>query len=156
VEGEVSWIPDGVAFAGVTQSTQARSAADPLVFFSSVEITASPTTGTSETSSTYTQSGNSTNSGRIYSRADPGVIPPRSVYPKLPDPPPPGTRIADEAILDLLIAPTGIVERVQLKTIPKHIHEFMLVSAAKAWQFQPATLDGHPVRFLHRVLLPLQ
>jgi hypothetical protein len=42
---------------------------------------------------------------------------------------------------------------VRRRTPPRNIHEFMLVSAAKAWRFDPATLNGWPVRFLHDVAI---
>ena len=90
---------------------------------------------------------------RIYSRADAGVIPPRSVYPKLPSDPP--GEPENRTILELVIGTNGLVERARLRSIPRDIHEFMLVSAAKAWIFEPATVDGLAVRYRHRVFLSL-
>jgi hypothetical protein len=88
----------------------------------------------------------------VYSRTDPDVVPPQSIYPKLP------SNRADASlngrtVLDLLITADGLVEEVRIRTPPKNIHEFMLVSAAKAWRFDPATVHGRPVRFLHRVAI---
>jgi hypothetical protein len=91
-------------------------------------------------------------SSLIYSKADSAVTPPRQVYPALPAEPPAEMRRA-LTVVDLVIAPDGLVERVHLRTTPRDIHEFMLLSAAKAWRFQPALLDGRPVRFLHSVAL---
>jgi hypothetical protein len=91
-------------------------------------------------------------SNLIYSKADSAVTPPRQVYPALPAEPPAEMRRA-LTVVDLVIAPDGLVERVHLRTTPRDIHEFMLLSAAKAWRFQPALLDGRPVRFLHSVVL---
>ena len=83
---------------------------------------------------------------RIYSRADPQVTVPLSVYPKFPnDPPGPPTK--PQMKLELTIAATGLVERVRLLTEPRNIHEFMLLSAAKAWRFEPARIGDRPVRF---------
>jgi outer membrane biosynthesis protein TonB len=90
-------------------------------------------------------------SDRIYSQADPQVTVPVSVYPKLPNEAP-GTR-AGRTILELTIAADGLVERVKMLTAPRNIHEFMLVSAAKAWRFEPARLDGRPVRFRQMLAL---
>ena len=56
-------------------------------------------------------------------------------------------------MLDLLISTDGRVEHVRLRTPPRDVHEFMLVSAAKAWRFDPATVHGRPVRFLHSVAI---
>ena len=89
----------------------------------------------------------------VYSRADAAVRPPRQVYPALPPEGPPRVRREDLTVLELLIGTDGLVERVRLRTTPKDIHEFMLVSAAKAWRFQAAMLDGRPVRFLHNVAI---
>lgn len=89
----------------------------------------------------------------IYSTADSEVTPPRQVYPALPAEPPTGYLKRALTLVDLVIAPDGLVERVHLRTPPRDIHEFMLLSAAKAWRFQPALLDGRPVRFRHSVAL---
>lgn len=85
-------------------------------------------------------------SDRIYSQADPEVTLPLSVYPRFPN----DSRAASVAAgtkLELTIAATGLVERVRMLSTPRNIHEFMLLSAAKAWRFEPATIDGRPVRF---------
>jgi hypothetical protein len=88
----------------------------------------------------------------VYSRQDPDVIPPQNVYPKLPTDPP-GTQVGNRTVLELLISADGLVESVRLRTPPRNIHEFMLVSAAKAWRFDPATFHGRPVRFLHNLAI---
>jgi hypothetical protein len=89
----------------------------------------------------------------VYSRIDHSVSPPRQVYPALPAKPSPGIRAEDLTVLDLVISAEGVVERVRVRTPPHDVREFMLVSAAKAWRFEPATLDGRPVRFLHSVAI---
>ena len=86
-------------------------------------------------------------SDKVYSRSDASVTPPRQVYPALPARPSPGRRPEDLTVLDLVVAADGQVEHVRLRTPPRDVHEFMLVSAAKAWRFEPATVDGRPVRF---------
>jgi hypothetical protein len=92
-------------------------------------------------------------SDQIYSKSDFEVTPPRQVYPALPAEPPAALMSRALTVVDLVIAPDGVVERVRLRTTPRDIHEFMLLSAAKAWRFEPALLDGRPVRFLHSVAL---
>jgi hypothetical protein len=83
---------------------------------------------------------------RIYSRADPQVTAPLSVYPKFPNDAP-GASAARATRLELTIAANGLVEQVRMLTVPRNIHEFMLLSAAKAWRFEPARFNGRPVRF---------
>jgi hypothetical protein len=92
-------------------------------------------------------------SNLVYSKADSDVTPPRQVYPALPAEPPTADMKHALTVVDLVIAADGLVERVHLRTPPRDIHEFMLLSAAKAWRFKPALLDGRPVRFLHSVAL---
>lgn len=92
----------------------------------------------------------------LYSALDSEVVPPKSVYPKLPAAPPSGFSLPGQTVLEMVIGTNGVVERVKLRSDPRNIHEFMLVSAAKAWQFEPARLHGTPVRYLHTVFLSLQ
>ena len=88
----------------------------------------------------------------VYAKGDPDVSPPQSLYPRLPTDPP-GIGARDRTVLELLISADGSVERVRLRTPPRDVHEFMLVSAAKAWRFDPATVHGRPVRFLYDVAI---
>ena len=92
---------------------------------------------------------------KVYSSTDPGVRPPRPIYPKLPDPDsnPLDSSRKDGAVVELVIGTNGLVERVKLRTVPRTIHEIMLLSAAKEWRFDPASMDGAPVRFLYRVTI---
>jgi hypothetical protein len=89
--------------------------------------------------------------GRVYSVIDSAVTPPRPVYPQLPSPM--GSIRPDAAIVELLIGTDGLVEQVKMRTVPRTIHDIMLLSAAKAWRFDPATIHGSPVRFLYRVAI---
>jgi hypothetical protein len=92
-------------------------------------------------------------SGPVYSKGDAEVTPPQQVYPALPAEPATASLRRALTVVDLIVAPNGLVERVHLRTTPRTIHEFMLLSAVKAWRFQPALLDGRPVRFRHSVAL---
>jgi len=91
-------------------------------------------------------------SDRIYSQADLQVTLPLSIYPKFSNDatanPGPG-----RTTLELTIAANGRVERVRMLTTPRNVHEFMLLSAAKAWRFEPARLGGRPVRFRQLIAL---
>jgi hypothetical protein len=89
---------------------------------------------------------------RIYSKADFDVTLPLSVYPKLP-PEQSGVDASARTILELTIAANGLVERVRMLTAPRNVHEFMLLSAAKAWRFEPARIGDRAVRFRQLVVL---
>lgn len=79
------------------------------------------------------------------------VQPATLVRPQLPsrliDSPP----APDASFLDMIIDQRGRVEFVRLEAVRSQVNEKMLVSAAKAWLFEPAMRDGQPVRYRMRV-----
>jgi protein TonB len=88
----------------------------------------------------------------IYDTDAPGLVPPVSVWPKLPSEPPPGVRLEDLPLLELVISKTGEVESVKLlSTRSGSVRTSMMLSAVKAWRFEPATKEGRPVRYRHRL-----
>ena len=126
-----------------------RDAQPPMVFDEVLEVFAS------EPGEEATDVSVADFRSRVYSRDDGLVAPPRPVRPQLPSEPPFDPAVAPPTELELVIGVTGLVESAKLKTPPRNVNEFMLVSAAKAWIFQPAELDGHPVAYRHRVRLIL-
>ena len=89
---------------------------------------------------------------RIYSEADAHVTVPLNVYPRFRKEP---TALSGGSgtTLEVTIAADGLVERVRMLTAPRNIHEFMLLSAAKAWRFEPARIEGRAVRFRELITL---
>ena len=84
----------------------------------------------------------------IFSIADPGVSPPKMVYPQLPPPPlVAGTNRDSVNVMELIVGDTGSVERVKLVSQPRRMTDMMLLSGAKMWKFAPASKDGQPVRY---------
>jgi hypothetical protein len=83
----------------------------------------------------------------VYSSSSPGVSAPVGFRPQLPKELPAGVRPEDLTRIELMILTDGTVESVKLLDQPRDIHASMLLSAAKAWQFHPATRDGVPVRY---------
>lgn len=84
--------------------------------------------------------------GRIYSKSDADVIPPTLRQQQLPAPIL-GGRPFDVNTLELIVSETGVVERVRLLSTPKRMSDMMLLSGAKAWEFEPATRQGRRVRY---------
>jgi len=84
---------------------------------------------------------------RIYAEGDPGVIPPGPLSRQLPAAPPAGLTSQAVGTLEMLISREGEVEAIKLHTPLNRYHERMIVSAAKAWRYTPASKDGKPVRF---------
>jgi periplasmic protein TonB len=86
----------------------------------------------------------------FFSGSDADVEPPVLVYPQLPEPPS-ASFAPGQAYFEILVNEGGTVERVRLMAAQARFQDRMLVSAAKAWRFKPATKDGESVRYLLRV-----
>jgi hypothetical protein len=87
----------------------------------------------------------------VYSDADADVEPAMLQRPQLPGVIAVGADRASESVLELTISAKGTVERVQLISMENRLSDKMLLAAAKAWQFRPATKDGRPVRYRLRL-----
>jgi hypothetical protein len=87
----------------------------------------------------------------VYTRADAEVDPAVLVRPQMPSVPEELDDSDGASVFDLLIDQYGHVEQVRLVSPANRFRDRILVSAAKAWQFQPATRDGQPVRYRLRL-----
>src|SRR5262245_53872640 len=81
----------------------------------------------------------------VYSQTDQNVEPPRLVSRPLPRRLP--SAGSDAPTVEVVVSPEGGVERVRLTSRPRRLIDVMELSAAKAWQFDPALKDGQPVRY---------
>jgi len=91
----------------------------------------------------------------IYSADSAGVSPPLGVRPQLPRDLPANVQREHLTRIELLISTDGVVESVKLHG-EASVPEAMLLSAAKAWQFEPALKDGFPVRYRKTVWITPQ
>jgi hypothetical protein len=91
----------------------------------------------------------------VYTKADAGVIPPRAISRQFPATTPNGVPANRVGTLEMIVGKEGDVEFVKLHTPLNRYHERMIVSAAKAWIYRPATKDGKPVRFRLTVTINL-
>jgi hypothetical protein len=82
-----------------------------------------------------------------YAPGSAGVTPPIGLRPQLPRELPDGVDRETIGRMELIILPDGTVESAKLIGPPRHVIDSMLLSAAKAWEFQPAIKDGRPVRY---------
>ena len=89
----------------------------------------------------------------VYSADNLQVVRPSLVSPRLPKGPPPGVRLGELPEVELVISTTVEVESVELLSAVPGAQSGMKLSAVKAWRFQPATLNGQPVRYRYRVRL---
>jgi len=89
-----------------------------------------------------------------FSASDQDVLPPELVYPQLrsgPEPMPAPNPTTP--YFELVVSEAGSVERVQLHGPEPSLQQRMMVSAAKAWRFRPATRNGGAVRYV--LLMPI-
>jgi hypothetical protein len=113
----------------------------PLVDLSSSEIPESPEPPVSRET--------------VYAAGEEGVEPAVLMRPHLPSRPPATVSREDVGVLELVVSDTGAVDHVRLISPANRYQDRMIVAAAKAWQFRPATKDGHPVRFRTQVRVTL-
>jgi len=92
----------------------------------------------------------------VYSPASRGVSAPVGVKPQLPRRLPAELDPEGLGRIELVVSSDGTVESVRLLKAPRNVHDSMFLSAAKAWQFQPALKDGLPVRYRKTVWIAPQ
>jgi hypothetical protein len=89
----------------------------------------------------------------IYSIKSPGIVAPVSINPPLLPELPSQADSSEFGKIELIIAPDGSIESVRLLRVLGNVQHSVLLSAVKAWRFQPATKDGVPVRYREVVWL---
>ena len=91
---------------------------------------------------------------KLYSADDRNVIPPQAIRQQIPAFPGRVT-IAKSGVLEVVIDPSGHVESAMMRVPVNAQYDRMATTAAKSWQYQPATVDGKPVKFLKRIQVTL-
>ena len=91
---------------------------------------------------------------RIFSTDDSDVVAPVTIQQKMPQFP--GALTATMAgVLEVVVNAAGSVESVRLMEPVHPRYDSLLLSTAKKWQYQPARIDGTPVRYLKRIQISL-
>jgi hypothetical protein len=83
----------------------------------------------------------------IYSGMEPGLHPPVAVRQVMPNFPREIVAFRDDGVLELLINESGAVESAVMRTPIHPRFDALVVSSAKSWKYQPATVAGTPVKF---------
>ena len=92
---------------------------------------------------------------RVYSAADPDVVPPRLIRPTPAAAANAGVATENPTVeVDVVVSATGTVESARLIPPGSGPRAATMISAVKAWTFEPATLGGEPVRYRYRLRLP--
>ena len=91
---------------------------------------------------------------RIYSPADGNVAPPITIRQIVP--PYPGRVMQTGMVLvDVIVDEAGAVESATMEGAPNPSYDRLVLAAAKTWQYQPATLNGKPVKYRKRIQLAI-
>ena len=86
--------------------------------------------------------------GRIYTSEDSGVTAPVAIKQDVPRVPASlSTQVRDRGIVEIVIDELGRVTMVSIRTSLHHMYDTLLLSAAREWRYQPARVDGTPVKF---------
>jgi len=92
---------------------------------------------------------------RLYTIGDRGVVPPTTVRQSVPAFP--GIVTGGlTGMIEILISATGIVESARMLVPIQPQYDRLVLSAAKKWQYEPATVDGVPVKFLKTVQISVK
>jgi hypothetical protein len=88
---------------------------------------------------------------RVFESSDAGVTPPVTLRQDMPRWVMPGQPIPRAGALELIITAEGAVERATLTQGMSPTFDRQVLEATKYWKYQPATVDGHPVRY-HKLI----
>jgi hypothetical protein len=91
---------------------------------------------------------------KLYTSEDRDVIPPQAIRQQIPAFPGRVT-MAKTGVLELVIDRSGNVESAMMRVPVNAQYDRMATTAAKSWQYQPATVDGAPVKFVKRIQVTL-
>ncbi len=91
---------------------------------------------------------------KLYTSDDRNVVPPQAIRQQIPAFPGRVT-VAKSGVLELVIDTNGNVESAMMRVPVNAQYDRMATTAAKNWQYQPAMVDGAPVKFVKRIQVSL-
>lgn len=93
---------------------------------------------------------------RIFDSNDANVTPPVTLRQDVPRWVTQGQPVPRGGALELIVTATGVVERATLTQGMSPTFDHQLLEATKNWKYQPATLDGHAVRYRKLIRINFQ
>ena len=85
---------------------------------------------------------------RIYSADEPGIAAPVAIKQDVPQVPAQVlSQTRDRGVLEVMIDEQGRVAALTMRVSMHPIYDTLLLAAARDWRYQPATLNGRPVKF---------
>ena len=91
---------------------------------------------------------------KLYTADDRNVVPPQAIRQQIPAFPGKVT-VAKSGVLELVIDTSGNVESAMMRVSVNAQYDRMATTAARSWQYQPAMVDGAPVKFVKRIQVSL-
>jgi TonB family protein len=91
---------------------------------------------------------------RIYSPSDADVVPPITIRQTVPTYPG-RVLLGGTLLMDIIIDTDGTVESAMMAGQPNPAYDRLVLQAARTWQYQPASLNGKPVKYRKRIQLTL-
>ena len=91
----------------------------------------------------------------IYGGSEAGVLPPVTVRQTLP-PFPRDLVSRRDGVLELVISEVGAVESAVMRSSINPRYDLIVLTAAKSWKYQPATLNGIPIKFRKLINISLK
>jgi TonB family protein len=91
---------------------------------------------------------------RVYSPSDTDVVPPMTIRQFVP-PYPGRVLVGGSLVMDIVIDTNGAVESATMASPPNAAYDRLVLGATKSWQYQPASLNGKPVKYRKRIQLTL-
>jgi protein TonB len=92
----------------------------------------------------------------VYGPNDPGVVAPVAIQQSLPPFPAQTKVISGQGGIDVLIDATGAVEAATMVGSVSPLYDRLALAAARKWQYQPARLNGVPVKFRKTVQISVR
>ena len=91
----------------------------------------------------------------VYTSAAQDVEPAVLMRPQMPSRSVANDKSEEIGVLEIIVSASGAVEQVRLISVSNRFQDRMIVSAAKAWQFEPAMKNGQPVRYRTQIRITL-
>jgi TonB family protein len=91
---------------------------------------------------------------KVYSASDTNVVPPIALRQQIPAYPG-QIRIPQTGVIEVLIDTLGGVESASMVASVNPQYDRLALNAARLWQYQPARVDGVPVKFIKRIQVNL-
>jgi hypothetical protein len=88
----------------------------------------------------------------VYTADDRDVLPPVALQQRVPKYPASVTRPL-QGVVQFVVDENGTVQTPSMPVSIDMMYDGMLMNAAKKWQYQPATVDGKPVKYLKRLTI---